>query len=277
MNKQARNEPRAKMIEEAILDQQAAKFGGGAIRSSQTDVNPEDYEWLQYVATLTPNDETGAFLMSDELLDVSLAYDRIPSFSGDVPRKPSGGKTIAGADDDFIKKKMGTAFRRAFEMIDRQQGGEASEDEGTISSTETNTQALRNVILYNLSMGRNPLENIEPSPIAIQLARHYIGWHEQNPISHGPERAIKVLNYVKGTITGKLVVLLPQEKTHQVEFRNEWGWKVEVEFGTEGEEEAKTIYARGLCANVVAGTAYRFRDGLEFDDSMLTFKPLEKA
>ncbi|MFP6886946.1 MAG: hypothetical protein VB997_05260 [Opitutales bacterium] len=253
-------------------------------RANRTETDPEDYEWLRYVATLAPNDERGAFLTPDELLDVNLAYDRLQSFSSDIPRKPSGGKTVAGADDEFIKKKIATAFRRTFEMVNRHQHHPMSGDEDTLISSKTDPQVLRNAITYNLSEGRHPLEGIEHSPAALQLASRYISLfrshspvaHHPGPVAHLRDRHINVLNYVRGTITGKFGVLFPQDRTHQVEFKGEPGWKADVEFGADGEKETKTIYARGRCMNVIAGTAYRLQDGLEFDDSKVIFMPDNK-
>ncbi|MBC8348687.1 MAG: hypothetical protein O3A82_05290 [Verrucomicrobia bacterium] len=76
---------------------------------------------------------------------------------------------------------------------------------------------------------------------------------------------------------GGFVVLRPQGKTHRVEFRNERGWKADIEFGTSENKETKTSYARGVCMNVVAGTAYKLQHGLEFDESKIIFKSDEKV
>ena len=222
---------------------------------------------------LSPQGENGAFLTPDELLDVNLAYDRLHSSNGGTPRKPSDGKTVA--DDEFIKKQMSTAFRRAFEMVHRQHHDSPSEEEETLHAVAVASQTLRNAVLYNISEGRDPLEGVERSPTALQLARRYLSMVAYAPPSF--LQGIKVLNYVRGTITGAFVVLLPQGKTHRVEFRNERGWKADIEFGTGDDKETKTIYARGVCMNVVAGTAYKLQHGLEFDESKIIFETDEKV
>ena len=107
------------------------------------------------------------------------------------------------------------------------------------------------------------------------MARRYLSMVAYAPPSF--LQGIKVLNYVRGTITGAFVVLLPQGKTHRVEFRNERGWKADIEFGTGDDKETKTIYARGVCMNVVAGTAYKLQHGLEFDESKIIFETDEKV
>jgi hypothetical protein len=242
-------------------------------RTDQRDIQPEDHEWFRYVTSLSPQGENGAFLTPDELLDMNLAYDRLHSSNGGTLRKPSDGKTVA--DDEFIKKQMSTAFRRAFEMVNRQQHDSQSEDEDTLLSVAVASQTLRNAVLYNISEGRDPLEGVERSPTALQLARRYLSMVAYAPPSF--LQGIKVLNYVRGTITGEFVVLLPQGKTHRVEFRNERGWKADIEFGTGNDEETKTIYARGVCMNVVAGTAYKLQHGLEFDESKIIFESDEKV
>jgi hypothetical protein len=242
-------------------------------RTDQRDIQPEDHEWFRYVTSLSPQGENGAFLTPDELLDMNLAYDRLHSSNGGTLRKPSDGKTVA--DDEFIKKQMSTAFRRAFEMVNRQQHDSPSEDEDTLLSVAVASQTLRNAVLYNISEGRDPLEGVERSPTALQLARRYLSMVAYAPPSF--LQGIKVLNYVRGTITGEFVVLLPQGKTHRVEFRNERGWKADIEFGTGNDEETKTIYARGVCMNVVAGTAYKLQHGLEFDESKIIFESDEKV
>jgi hypothetical protein len=264
---------KADMMETQTTSTGEAKPIAKTPSTDQSDIHPEDREWFRYVTSLSPQGENGAFLTPDELLDVNLAYDRLHSSNGGTPRKPSDGKTVA--DDEFIKKQMSTAFRRAFEMVHRQHHDSPSEEEETLHAVAVASQTLRNAVLYNISEGRDPLEGVERSPTALQLARRYLSMVAYAPPSF--LQGIKVLNYVRGTITGAFVVLLPQGKTHRVEFRNERGWKADIEFGTGDDKETKTIYARGVCMNVVAGTAYKLQHGLEFDESKIIFETDEKV
>ena len=264
---------KADMMETQTTSTGEAKPIAKTPSTDQSDIHPEDREWFRYVTSLSPQGENGAFLTPDELLDVNLAYDRLHSSNGGTPRKPSDGKTVA--DDEFIKKQMSTAFRRAFEMVHRQHHDSPSEEEETLHAVAVASQTLRNAVLYNISEGRDPLEGVDRSPIALQLARRYLSMVAYAPPSF--LQGIKVLNYVRGTITGAFVVLLPQGKTHRVEFRNERGWKADIEFGTGDDKETKTIYARGVCMNVVAGTAYKLQHGLEFDESKIIFETDEKV
>ena len=264
---------KADMMETQTTSTGEAKPIAKTPSTDQSDIHPEDREWFRYVTSLSPQGENGAFLTPDELLDVNLAYDRLHSSNGGTPRKPSDGKTVA--DDEFIKKQMSTAFRRAFEMVHRQHHDSPSEEEETLHAVAVASQTLRNAVLYNISEGRDPLEGVERSPTALQLARRYLSMVAYAPPSF--LQGIKVLNYIRGTITGAFVVLLPQGKTHRVEFRNERGWKADIEFGTGDDKETKTIYARGVCMNVVAGTAYKLQHGLEFDESKIIFETDEKV
>jgi len=264
---------KADMMETQTTSTGEAKPIAKTPSTDQSDIHPEDREWFRYVTSLSPQGENGAFLTPDELLDVNLAYDRLHSSNGGTPRKPSDGKTVA--DDEFIKKQMSTAFRRAFEMVHRQHHDSPSEEEETLHAVAVASQTLRNAVLYNISEGRDPLEGVERSPTALQLARRYLSMVAYAPPSF--LQGIKVLNYVRGTITGAFVVLLPQGKTHRVEFRNERGWKADIEFGTGDDKETKTIYARGVRMNVVAGTAYKLQHGLEFDESKIIFETDEKV
>jgi hypothetical protein len=264
---------KADMMETQTTSTGEAKPIAKTPSTDQSDIHPEDREWFRYVTSLSPQGENGAFLTPDELLDVNLAYDRLHSSNGGTPRKPSDGKTVA--DDESIKKQMSTAFRRAFEMVHRQHHDSPSEEEETLHAVAVASQTLRNAVLYNISEGRDPLEGVERSPTALQLARRYLSMVAYAPPSF--LQGIKVLNYVRGTITGAFVVLLPQGKTHRVEFRNERGWKADIEFGTGDDKETKTIYARGVCMNVVAGTAYKLQHGLEFDESKIIFETDEKV
>ena len=266
---------KADMMETQTTSTGEAKPIAKTPSTDQSDIHPEDREWFRYVTSLSPQGENGAFLTPDELLDVNLAYDRLHSSNGGTPRKPSDGKTVADDDDEFIKKQMSTAFRRAFEMVHRQHHDSPSEEEETLHAVAVASQTLRNAVLYNISEGRDPLEGVERSPTALQLARRYLSMVAYAPPSF--LQGIKVLNYVRGTITGAFVVLLPQGKTHRVEFRNERGWKADIEFGTGDDKETKTIYARGVCMNVVAGTAYKLQHGLEFDESKIIFETDEKV
>ncbi len=263
------------MMETHAISAGEAKPIAKTPRTDQRDIQPEDREWFRYVTSLSPQGENGAFLTPDELLDVNIAFDRLQSSNGGTPRKPSDGKTVADDDDEFIKKQMSTAFRRAFEMVNRQQHDSPSEDEDTLLSVAVASQTLRNAVLYNISEGRNPLEGVERSPTALQLARRYLSMVAYAPPSF--LQGIKVLNYVRGTITGEFVVLLPQGRTHRVDFKNERGWQADIEFGTGNDEETKTIYGRGVCMNVIAGTAYKLQHGLEFDESKIIFESDEKV
>ena len=140
---------KADMMETQTTSTGEAKPIAKTPSTDQSDIHPEDREWFRYVTSLSPQGENGAFLTPDELLDVNLAYDRLHSSNGGTPRKPSDGKTVA--DDEFIKKQMSTAFRRAFEMVHRQHHDSPSEEEETLLAVAVASQTLRNAVLYKIS------------------------------------------------------------------------------------------------------------------------------
>jgi hypothetical protein len=75
---------------------------------SETDL------WLDYLIDLDPEDETGAFLTPEDLVEIDHAYLRLQTYGSGVPTNPNdNNKVAANADDEFIKKKIALALQRA--------------------------------------------------------------------------------------------------------------------------------------------------------------------
>ena len=87
--------------------------------------------------------------------------------------------------------------------------------------------------------------------------------------------SVKVIRYERGVISGKCMVLLPQGGTLKQDFRGENGWKAEVEINRGDEIINRTVYARGMCMNVIASEAWQQEAQLlEYDYSGIHFQPL---
>ncbi len=70
--------------------------------------------WLNYVRQLDSNDERGAFLTPEDLQAVDIAYMRLQSSDGGIPKTPGNQTRLASnADDEFIKRKIAIALERA--------------------------------------------------------------------------------------------------------------------------------------------------------------------
>jgi len=88
---------------------------------------------------------------------------------------------------------------------------------------------------------------------------------------------VNVLNYQRGSISGKCIVLLPKGETIEKNFTQETGWKAEVEIFSGEEKTTQTIFARGICMNVITGEAIRQkRQEATYDYSGIEFEPTEK-
>ena len=87
--------------------------------------------------------------------------------------------------------------------------------------------------------------------------------------------SVKVIRYERGVISGKCMVLLPQGGTREKIFSKENGWKAEVEIKRGKEISTRTVYARGICMNVIASEAWQQEAQLlEYDYSCIDFQPL---
>ncbi|MBT3637369.1 MAG: hypothetical protein HN531_10550 [Opitutae bacterium] len=88
---------------------------------------------------------------------------------------------------------------------------------------------------------------------------------------------VNVLNYQRGSISGKCIVLLPKGETIEKNFTKETGWKAEVEIFSGEEKTTQTIFARGICMNVITGEAIRQkRQEVTYDYSGIEFEPMGK-
>jgi hypothetical protein len=88
---------------------------------------------------------------------------------------------------------------------------------------------------------------------------------------------VNVLEYQRGWISGKCLVLLPKGETIEKNFTKEKGWKAEVEIFVGEEKTTQTIFARGICMNVITGEALRQTwQNLTFDYSGIEFEPMGK-
>ena len=89
------------------------------------------------------------------------------------------------------------------------------------------------------------------------------------------EISVKVIRYEKGVISGKCMVILPQGRTLVQDFRGENGWKAEVEIKRGDEIITRTIYAKGMCMNVITlEVIVQEAQLLEYDYSGVHFQPL---
>ena len=88
---------------------------------------------------------------------------------------------------------------------------------------------------------------------------------------------VNVLNYQRGLMSGKCLVLLPTGKTIEKNFTKETGWKAKVEIFSGEEKTTQTIFARGLCMNAITGEAILHkRQETTYDYSGIEFEPLGK-
>lgn len=88
----------------------------------------------------------------------------------------------------------------------------------------------------------------------------------------GRGSAIRIENYVQGTITGLMRVLLPQGKELAYQFKGELGWQARVVFQDEAGERSFTAYYRKQCMNPIRLAVHY---GGEVDTSQVQFTPLE--
>lgn len=71
------------------------------------------------------------------------------------------------------------------------------------------------------------------------------------------------------------MVLLPQGGIDKKSFKKELGWKAEVEIDRDYEKVTQTVYARGLCMNVITTQVIKQEVLLtEYDYSCIDFQPL---
>ena len=190
----------------------------------QREVMTETLIWLNYVRQLDPDDESGAFLIPEDLKAVDEAYARLQLSDAGTPNFPGNQTRVAGgADDDFIKQKMATAIER--------------------------TQKIETEM-----------------PFFERLRMLALNWSRMS---------IKVIRYEKGLISGECMVLLPQGGIDKKSFKKELGWKAEVEIDRDYEKVTQTVYARGLCMNVITTQVIKQKLLLtEYDYSCIDFQPL---
>lgn len=96
-------------------------------------------------------------------------------------------------------------------------------------------------------------------------------------LREGTSIRVNVLQYQRGWISGKCIVLLPKGETIEKNFTQETGWKAEVEIFVGEEKTTETIFARGICMNVITGEAlHQTWQNLTFDYSGIEFEPMGK-
>lgn len=190
----------------------------------QREVLTETMNWLNYVRQLDPYDESGAFLIPEDLKAVDEAYARLQLSDAGTPNFPGNQTRVAGgADDDFIKQKMATAIERTQKI-------------------ETEMPFFERLRMLALNRSRI---------------------------------SVKVIRYEKGLISGECMVLLPQGGIDKKSFKKELGWKAEVEIDRDYEKVTQTVYARGLCMNVITTQVIKQEVLLtEYDYSCIDFQPL---
>jgi len=100
-------------------------------------------------------------------------------------------------------------------------------------------------------------------------------WERFRMLALNPSRiSVKVIRYEKGLISGKCIVLLPKGETIEKNFTKETGWKAKVEIFSGEEKTTQTIFARGICMNVITGEAIRQkRQDATYDYSGIEFEP----
>ena len=199
--------------------------------------------WLDYLIDLDPDDETGAFLTPGDLNAVDHAYLRLQTNDAGGIDDASGRKKLAGnADDKFIKRKMALALQRAI---------------------PPNLESI-------------PEEKINHNPRAIEKIDSDLAFH---PPAAEPEHRFRILNYQKGYVSGQCKVMFPKSKPKRRNFQKEMGWKATVEIVRCGKSEKRTIFARGLCMNVlysefVEDICSHFISDSKLDNSGICFEPV---
>ena len=210
---------------------------------SQNNINSENDLWLDYLIDLDPADESGSFLTPEDLDEIDQAYYHLHTNSFAGAKKPNGKpKANNNPYDDFIKHKMSLAFSRAIP-----------------ETTPLPAESTDKVSIFNSSFAR--LRESD-SKMDIGLSNN----------------RLRILSYEKGYISGCVKVLFPKSSPRILTFRKEKGWKANVEFIRFGKRKERTIYARGLCMNVLAGAVAKDIAELiisdsQIDNSGISFEP----
>ena len=83
-------------------------------QKTDTPTKSETDLWLDYLIELDPEDETGAFLTPEDLIEIDQAYLRLQTDKSGVPTNPNDkNKVAANVEDEFIKRKIALALQRA--------------------------------------------------------------------------------------------------------------------------------------------------------------------
>jgi hypothetical protein len=89
----------------------------------------------------------------------------------------------------------------------------------------------------------------------------------------------RVLDYEKGYLSGQVNVLFPKSKPKKRTFRKEKGWRATIEIVDHQIREQRTVYARGLCMNVLyhgvgEDIANQIFKNTKVDNSGIIFEPV---
>ena len=233
---------------------------------SETDL------WLDYLLDLDPEDESGAFLTPDDLNAVENAYLRIQSNGSGGTDNPDRGKNLASnADDEFIKHKIGLALERAIPrklvLLDeyRTEGRIKNQNEKFSHSVPPHSKDLEIVEKMKNSSHTERVDHED-----IDLALTMISMDKT-------DIRFRVVSYEKGYISGQVKVLFPKSKPKKRTFRKEKGWRATIEIIDNQIREIRTVYARGLCMNVLyhgvgEDIANQIFSNAKVDNSGITFE-----
>lgn len=89
----------------------------------------------------------------------------------------------------------------------------------------------------------------------------------------GTGRRFRIIDYVRGKISGLMKVLIPQGSQRTYHFNNEVGWKATVIMDDEKGTKVFKAYYKQICMNPVN----LIQDGGELDTSEVDFKPIGKG
>ena len=251
--------------------------------SKQTDQSPPSPKgkseadlWLDYLIDLDPEDETGAFLTPEDLNAVEHAYLRLQTNGSGGTDIPDRGKSLASnADDEFIKHKIGLALQRAIPrnlML-----LEECITEGRIQNQ--NEKFSHSAPLH--TRDREEGEKMENAPHTERVDHEDIDLALTMLSMEKTDIRFRVLDYEKGYLSGQVNVLFPKSKPKKRTFRKEKGWRATIEIVDHQIREQRTVYARGLCMNVLyqgvgEDIANQIVTNAKVDNSGISFEPVSQ-
>ena len=230
--------------------------------------------WLDYLIDLDPEDETGAFLTPEDLNAVERAYLRLQTNGSGGTDNPDRGKSLASnADDEFIKHKIGLALQRAIPR------NLVLWDESLTEGRIQNQNEKYTDLLPLTSRDREEGEKMENAPNTERVDHEDIDLALTMLSMEKTDIRFRIVSYEKGYLSGQVKVLFPKSKPKKRTFRKEKGWRATIEIVDNQIREQRTIYARGLCMNVLyeevgEDIAYQIFTNTKVDNSGITFEPV---